>query len=376
MTDGGFTIRHYGGVIRQFREKDRRARRIIMSMTVSIFQRGPWPEWWFWGAYTLLSFVAFTPPPYTFFGFLVTCFFSGGGALASYTHLGYGLLPRLEGRRGIGGYVLVLFAAVAAGCAFTLGGLYAVTFIDGIVLPPAYTGFVAYWLPRVGWSIATILSISAVVFLFAHRRRQAARERALEAAKTQAELAYLRAQLNPHFLFNALNNIYILIRQDPERARESLLGFSDLFRYQLYAGEEDCVPLVEEVAHLRRFAELSLLRMEEDFQFSLDLDGVDGGRYRVPPMLLQPLLENAFKYSPRQAGFVRATLHYVDGTFRFHVRNNIDATPPPRTQPGDGGIGLSNLRKRLVLLYPAGHELTTERRADFFEAILSFPTHG
>ncbi len=265
-------------------------------MLTTIFQRGPWPDLLLWSAYTLLVHAAFAPDPGDAGNVGVSLAFLAGELVAAYGHLSYGLLPRLEKRRSFLAYLLVLVGSFLAGLFMAWIGLLLIGSVDSeflLTLSPA--NFFGIWLPRLGWSIVTLMAISSGLYLFAHRRRQAERERQLEVARTQAELAYLRGQLNPHFLFNALNNIYVLISRDPERARESLTGFSDLLRYQLYRSEQELVPLSEEVEQIEKFSALSLLRMEEDFQFVLEAPRSD--RRPMPPLLLLPLVENAFKYS-------------------------------------------------------------------------------
>ena len=339
----------------------------------TILQRGPWADVAFWTVYTLVTQLAFAPAPFAPSNLLVMLAFLAGELVAVYGHLYLGLFPLLRREGSIVRYLLSIVAAVVVGVTVTWGCVLLV----GVVLPEVRpsvgpTLFWTFWANRVGWSIGTLLALASVLVLFSHRRRQAARERELEIARTEAELAYLRGQLNPHFLFNALNNIYILIDHDPGRARESLLGFSDLLRYQLYVSEADRVPLATELDHIRQYAALSRLRMEEDFRFELTV--ADGATEReLPPLLLLPLVENAFKYSPRQGGRVSVRLGAERDRTRFTIQNTVGGTATADPDPTAGGIGLTNLRRRLELLYPGRFRLATEQSNDHFTVTLELP---
>ncbi len=339
----------------------------------TILQRGPWADSVFWFVYTLSTQIAFAPDPFHPVNLLIMLAFLAGEVVAVYGHLHFGLFPLLRKARGLPGYGLVLIGAVVAGILVCWLGLALIglgvvelrTSLDPVV-------FVSYWANRIGWSIGTLLALSSGLLLFIYRSRQSLREQQLETARTQAELAFLRGQLNPHFLFNALNSIYLLIDREPETAKDSLLGFSDLLRYQLYASEAATVPLSDEVAQLEKFATLSALRMEEDFTYRFDQDPDDGRR--VPPMLLLPIMENAFKYSSGEGGYIQARIRLTEQATHFHLINRIGQYTAGAPGEGAGGIGLSNLRRRLDLLYPEGAKLTISREVGRFSVHLLLPT--
>ncbi len=342
------------------------------SHTQTILQRGVWADVLFWVGYTLLTQLAFAPDPLHPVNLLIMLAFLAAELTSVYGHLRYGLLRFIRKDIGVFAYLGIALASLVLGVlvcwvALALISLFIVE-MRPTIGPAVFPG---YWANRVGWSIGTLLALSSGLLLFTLRSRQQLREQKLKVANTRAELAYLRGQLNPHFLFNALNNIFLLIDRDPDRAKDSLLGFSDLLRYQLYTSEEDTVPLPEEVDQLRKFAALSRLRMEEGFVFQFEAPTICDRR--IPPMLLLPLLENAFKYSCREDGFIRAKLVIHDTLTYFSITNKIGVRAIAPGRDDACGIGLSNLRRRLKLLYPERSALDIHQSNGEFTVNLQLP---
>ena len=341
----------------------------------TILRRGWAADLAFWLLYAAVTQFIFAPAPLHPVNLVIQAAFVLGAAVAVYGHLRFGLLPLLRKRSGGMRYSGVLLAGLVLGvlCTWvTLSGASAV-FFPAMLATFSPGEFFDNWLMRIGWSTVTLVALTAGLFLFSYRREQVIREHELAAAKLATELAYLRGQLNPHFLFNALNNIYVLISHDTERAKEGLLGFSDLLRYQLYTGEADLVPLVQEVEHLLKFASLGRLRMEEDFCFTFDRPTTVPPDRRLPPMLLLPLLENAFKYSPAQGGTIGADLRLSADHTCFKITNTTLEAALADRDSGAGGIGLTNLRRRLDLLYPDRYQLETRQQDGRFTVTLQVP---
>jgi two-component system LytT family sensor kinase len=181
----------------------------------------------------------------------------------------------------------------------------------------------------------------------------------------QTELKFLKAQYHPHFLFNALNTIYFQMDENVAEAKRSVEKFSELLRYQLY-DQQQTVPVSQEIHYLQNFIQLQKWRSSERLQLSVRFDGKLNGQ-RVYPLLLLPLVENAFKYVGGDYWImIEAVAEGSD--LRFTVRN---AVPPEMAAPASGGIGLENLRRRLVLLYPGKHEFLAEKKDGQFNANLS-----
>ncbi|WP_116108656.1 sensor histidine kinase [Lewinella sp. IMCC34191] len=184
------------------------------------------------------------------------------------------------------------------------------------------------------------------------------------------ELKFLKSQVNPHFLFNSLNNIYTLTLLKDEKAPESLLKLSAMLRYMLYDSEIEAVPLQREIDYIRNYVALRALKDSRGLNVRVSLDD---SRPRLPiaPLLLIPFVENAYKHSrveDREGGYIDITLTTGDETIDLMVNNSVPPIPSP--VDGVGGIGLENVRKRLVLLYPNRHELQVDAGPERFSVHL------
>lgn len=178
------------------------------------------------------------------------------------------------------------------------------------------------------------------------------RLRELERSQLQTELALLKNQVSPHFFFNTLNAIYALIETEPERAQKVTLQLSRLMRYMLYESEKsDRIPLSSEVEFISAYLELMRVRLPEQVEIEFSHSGMSGSE-RVPPMLFIPFVENAFKHgvSYRQDTRIEVSLVCENSRLFFRVRNPLVA----HSEAEPGGIGLSNIRRRLELLFPEG----------------------
>ena len=197
------------------------------------------------------------------------------------------------------------------------------------------------------------------------QQRQAAEHRreALEKQHLAAELSLLKAQLNPHFLFNTLNNIYSLTSAESAEAPAAVavLQLAELMRYQLYESAAELVALAQEVAHVQSFLDLQRLRLPPEAALRFCVPPALPAHYQLAPMLLLPLVENACKHGDpaRRPYAVDLALHLQDNCLTFSVRNGIRRVVHAGPK-APGGVGLANLRRRLLLLYPHRHELLVE----------------
>lgn len=194
--------------------------------------------------------------------------------------------------------------------------------------------------------------------------------------KVQNELAYLKAQINPHFIFNMLNTIYFQIDRQNHTARQTLLQFADLLRYQLYDCNADKISILLEISYIQNFIELQKLRKGESYciDFQIDSHLKD---FEIPPLLLIPLVENAFKYvsnHQQQLNEIKIKLEKNGQIFHFQVFNtkeNLVSSSYLEADKTSSGIGLSNLKRRLELLYPEKHQLKINQQSDFFQVDLT-----
>jgi len=179
--------------------------------------------------------------------------------------------------------------------------------------------------------------------------------RQLELDNLESELNFLKAQINPHFLFNSLNNIYVQARKNGTAAAESILQLSDLLRYQLYDCSKDKVPLTGEIEYLNNYLKLDKLR-KTSFKIDFDIKGNPKG-INIAPYIFIPFVENAVKHGtiPDGEGFIQIRMNIlVDDQLEFRVVNSKLKTI---TDTKAGGIGLVNAKRRLELLYPGKYDL-------------------
>jgi sensor histidine kinase YesM len=197
----------------------------------------------------------------------------------------------------------------------------------------------------------------------------------LDKQKLTVELDLLKSKLNPHFLFNTLNNIDSLIHQDPEKASSALIRLSDIMRYLTYETASDLVTLEKEIEYIRNFIELFRIRIKspDDIRFEVHGDL----NVKISPALFVPLIENAFKFVTFGILKPAVTLCIIsqNGIVEFKISNCYDKN---RTTPQNknSGYGLNNLKKRLALAYPNKHRLNIEKGEQQFYAQLMIDTHA
>lgn len=194
----------------------------------------------------------------------------------------------------------------------------------------------------------------------------------LEKQAVEAELYYLKSQINPHFLFNTLNNIHTLVyRQAPAAgAPEAVMRLSSLMRYMIYESNAAVVPLSREIDYLQDYIGLQQLRYKDSPVVQLLVEG-DITSADIAPLLFIHLLENAYKHGPArlEPGAIQVKVAVIENMLTLRITNPI-GRQPARALDGPGGIGLPNVRKRLALLYPNQHSLQVDRNDALFSVTL------
>ncbi len=218
-----------------------------------------------------------------------------------------------------------------------------------------------------GMGMLGIMLISLPVILAMDWFQQNHRIAGLEKEKMQAELSLLKQQLNPHFFFNTLNNLYALSLEKSDKAPESILLLSELMRYVIYKGNQPQVPIELEIRCLEDYIALQRLRIAIDSEITFTTS-INDNTMTIPPLLLIIFVENAFKHGIEPAekpGFLSLSLESSQKSLTFTCLNSFESLAPSAE-----GIGLQNLRRRLELLYPKRHILTIEKGNGIFKAVL------
>ena len=275
------------------------------------------------------------------------------------------LTPRLLARKKYIAFASALLLVVAGMVAsfilharffdwyFDTGNMF---FQERLTVAP-YLTFEAFFF----MAISTGVRFSTDWFRMQKMREEMNRER------EQAELAMLRQQLSPHFLFNTMNNIYSLTLDSPSDAPRAMLLLSDLMRALLENIEKDRVDVAEEIAQLRSYIELKHLQHAEEHRIIFEVSG-EAGDLRIHPMLLLPLVENAFKHGDlhSEGTAVHIRLLIESATLEMRVSN----TPSRGARDDTSGVGLRNVRRRLELLYPDTHSLVVDHASDLYTVTL------
>lgn len=185
--------------------------------------------------------------------------------------------------------------------------------------------------------------------------------------KLESELKYLRYQIQPHFFFNSLNNIYALVNIYPEQAKQTIHSLSKLMRYLLYETNTELIALSKEIDFIKKYIELMKLRLAENTNVSYNFPEKNTA-IKIAPLLFISLIENAFKHgiSAKQINSISFEMTVKEDSILFVAKNpNV---PKAESDKSGSGIGLQNLEKRLKLLYPNKHKFNTTIKEDYFIA--------
>ncbi|MFY0686733.1 MAG: sensor histidine kinase [Cyclobacteriaceae bacterium] len=290
----------------------------------------------------------------------------------------YNLIPRLLEKRKYVGFFTALLGTLLTMSGLIISGYFlsAMLFDTTVMMLFNFPSDSIWWIFKIHAfpsSLATMtlgMSIKlAKNYLVAQQRQQE-----LEKEKLETELKFLKSQFNPHFLFNTINSIFVLINKDTSLASDSLAKFSSLLRYQLYECNEPQIPLNRELAYLESFVELERLRLDNDFEIKMSLPSSHISNLSIAPFVLMPFAENAFKHvSKSREGFnwIKIDLIVNDNEMSYTISNSTSSTPTSNDAVEYGGLGLSNVKRRLDLLYPNRHELIVDEKDGVFLIKLS-----
>lgn len=230
-------------------------------------------------------------------------------------------------------------------------------------LPPEVTTILEGLLV-IGANLAIALNFKSI------RTEQSIKD--LEREKLEAQLKYLKYQINPHFFMNTLNNIHALVDINPEKAKDSIVKLSKLMRYLLYEGDKPTFPLEKEIDLLNQYISLMKLRFDDSVKVSFTYPEVIP-KMEVPVLLFISFVENAFKHgvSYQHESFIDISLEYQGDRLLFNCRNSC---PEEKSSDKEGGIGITNSRRRLALMYGDDYKMDIINRDNVYTVSVDIPS--
>ncbi|MEZ4902656.1 MAG: histidine kinase [Spirosomataceae bacterium] len=255
-------------------------------------------------------------------------------------------------------------------------GVYVLSIILAFVLVLTITYFFRYWM--IGskpftwftysafYSLISSIGISTCFRLLSDYQREHRLQNEQEKVRLQSELSFLRSQISPHFMFNLMNSLAALARKKSDLLEPMIVKMSDLLRYMLYDSDDTKIQLDKEVNYLKSYVDLQQMRFGNKVRVDMDFE-IAGNHLALEPMLLIPFVENAFKHGTgliRQPA-IQIALSTTPKTIRFRVQNRFNSEFS-ESKDNSSGIGLTNVKRRLELLYPDKHSLKISQEKDLF----------
>lgn len=264
-------------------------------------------------------------------------------------------------------FVLIV---IVAGCSQILQEVYLTRVVSDAAAPREKITLATYII-RDGLVLMLVIGLSVALKMVMAWQGYETEKARLKSEKRDAELQNLRNQLNPHFLFNTLNNIYSLTGSNTDKARDAIHSLSKTLRYILYESESS-VSLDKELDFIRSYIDLMRLRQTDNMIIEADFPA-DGQGIMIAPLMFMTLIENGFKHgvSPTEPSFVRIAISIAEnkkGQKSVACRVENSFYPKTDADRSGSGIGIGNLRRRLALLYPKHHELTFDREGNTYIA--------
>lgn len=299
---------------------------------------------------------------------IVTAFYTISNAGTYYVSQ-YILIPKLMKTRGVLLFSLAFFLLAAL---FALFMKYGISLALALDLEKFFQASAFQVLFVYFSSNAFTGGILLAVKGFLENRKTIRQNELREKERIESELNFLKSQVNPHFLFNAINSVYVLIRIDPDKASETLIKLSNLLRSQLYEFTSDEIDIQQELEYLENYIELEKIRKGDRLQVVFE-KGEGLQDFSIAPLLLIPFLENCFKHLSSYTGkpnLVKVKIEFSKGILSAYFYNTKEDSNKSKSDQSVGGIGLKNILRRLELLYPKNHQLEITENHDSFEVKL------
>ena len=322
----------------------------------------------FWILFFIFPFLLSTTPNYGSFNVMESLIYTAVLALFFYANT-LVLIPKLLGRKKVNLYILSILLIIAAIVGLRVFVEYQLNsemfekswFLGKIITDSIFSSLIVI-------TVGGGLKITKEWFKNERLKKE------IESEKLVAELALMKSQINPHFLFNTLNNIRSLVRKNSPNSDAAIIKLSQLMRYMLYDAANDYVPLEKEIEYLKNYIDLQRLRLPEkvDIQFEI-IENQKG--HQIQPMLFIPFVENAFKHgvSYLEDSKVQLKLVVEKNELHFSIWNNMnirkDEQQHMKTEER-AGFGLKNIQQRLEYLYPDEHELKINTEHGIFSVDL------
>lgn len=339
-------------------------RQLPLRIVIEKFHR-PWFHLLFWVVYFVVAFsifVVFLDIEYAVIRVLVTGI--------SHAFLAYTVLLLLIPKLFMKGRYIMHYALIGVLIALiSVGRVYVDSFLNGPagVIPIEIFSLLHYAGKALSGLIVVGICHSLKFIEYSWQQQRIHQE--AEKSKLEAELKLLKAQVNPHFLFNTLNNIYSLAYTNNKDSASMILKLSELMRYMIYESDEKWVALEKEVSYLTNYIELQKLKKSKKQNITFEVTG-NIQNMKVAPMLFIPFFENGFKHGDIDSkdGYLECTLYSGNESLDFYLKNSVPAVVAKKDKMG--GIGLENIRRRLELLYPDRYQLEINGNDNYFEVTL------
>ncbi|MBW1297746.1 sensor histidine kinase [Aquimarina litoralis] len=293
-------------------------------------------------------------------------------AAAVYFNLYY-LIPKFLEKREYLKYLVFFALTILVTVLILTSGYYVTAYVANSTVAELFDNQSFSKLLRSGPISSTLASMTLAMSIKLTKNwiKSQQQQQLLEKEKIETELKFLKSQFNPHFLFNTINSIFVLIHKNPDMASESLANFSDLMRYQLYECNESKIPLEKEINYLKNFINLGKLRLDKTVKVSTTIKDQAYGNISIAPFILMPFVENAFKHVSQgedQKNWIEIELYCQEENILFRITNSINSYDNYNAEDlmKNSGIGLKNVRRRLDLVYNNQYQLDINKTDKIF----------